>query len=130
MREMQSPSPIPFVFETIVFFIVPKSLKRFFISCFVMPTPLSLTYIFTCVFSPLSFLTMWQSIQMVPPLLVNFIAFESKFKRTYCKRLISVLITASTSSKSSNESEILIFFDEAWSIWMEIISSTACFREN
>lgn len=127
---MHRPSPMPLVFETMVFFMVPKSLNRFLISFFVIPTPLSFTFNWTWVLWPASFLTILLSIRMMPSLLVNFIALESKFKRTYWSLLMSVLIRAASSSNSLNEFRILICFDDAWSIWIEIISSTACLKLN
>lgn len=131
MREMQSPSPIPLVFDFIVFFIVAKSLNRFLSSYWVIPTPLSVTSIWTWVFGPVPLLFIsWQFIEIWPFLPVNLIAFDRRLSNTCWSRLMSVLIKEVFSSKSLKLESIWICFVWAWSIWIDIISFTAYLREN
>jgi hypothetical protein len=109
MRLMQSPRPTPFVFDSLVFFIVPKSLKSFFFSLLFIPIPLSFTLISTKLSYYSSFWINLQPMLIVPSLFVNLIALDNRFKRTYYSLLISLLIMVLGSLNQSKTDSILIY---------------------
>ena len=95
--EICSPKPIPFVLISLVVSKKPKTLKSLSMSSWRIPMPVSMTWISSIPFVAFFKRSMnwrdgtvrsdWSLIKRViiltePPLLVNFKAFETKFKRT------------------------------------------------
>ncbi len=92
--QMQRPRPMPFLFRFLSFWILQNSLKRFFWSFLLMPSPLSWTAILMYCSTKLLlfFMILLTLILILPPFGVYFKAFDKRLVAIYWSLILSVYI--------------------------------------